>query len=190
MAIAEFISAQAVEGQAMAKIVHPYGPPYPLWHRTSLDKLEDILTQGVIAGDFASRVGKMDYRGNYGSSWNKKYVSIERGGFDGGLDEAHSIGSLAVLVFPRDELSPATDDLYQPGDAHFPMEEELLVKNRIAPREIHGIQIHLSDVEVAVAKIMNLGPKYAVPVYTSVGLAWPIKLSKSQLTRWLRNLHL
>jgi len=186
MAIAEFVSSQAVEKAAMAKIVHPYAYPYPFWHQTWLYKLEDILTQGVIAGNFASRIGKKDYRSNYGSSWNKKYVSIEEGGMDG----ARSAGPLAVLVFSRDKPSPATDDFYQPGDTHFPMENEFLVKNRIAPREIRGVQVYLSDVEVAVAKIMDLGPKYAVPVYTEDGLAWPMKLSKSQLTRWLRNLHL
>ena len=160
----------------------PFSEPYPLWHASRFEKLTSIIREGIIAGDFASKIGKKDYASEFGMSWNKKYVSLNRGGNQGYL----SGGEVSFLVAPRDELISATTLPLKPWDHYEPVPGELLVKSRISPRELKGIQVWQGpDLTKTVTDIVgifqSMDPKLSLPIYTVDGLVWPQKLTRDQL---------
>ncbi len=170
------------EEEAMEKVTDPFSEPYPLWHGTTFDKLPEILAEGIISADFAKRIGKTNYRRSYQAKHNNTYVSLERGDDRG---NRYVFSDISILVEPLGEVIDHSDippELIDPNGVFEPWVTEFVVKDRIAPRELKGLQIR-EDWELPKAiKIMREGdPSQALPVYLGDSLVWPVKMTREQL---------
>ena len=170
-------------------LTDPYSPPFPYWHSVKFEKLEDILKEGWIAGEFADHIGKKTYKSSEGRPISKKYVSLAHA--DPRIIPAPEIGILVnpsnQVVDPRKNPPEGT----KPEDFKNVHHNEVLVARRIAPREFRGIVIgeyqgmDMSEggytfssiaplnLQHVVSLIKRLDPTRALPVYFRGELVWP-----------------
>jgi len=174
------------EQVAMRKLSDPFSGSYPFFQETEVQDLGAILKEGIVAGDFAKRIRKTDYRKKFNSSWNDKYVSLWRK--DRLPITLVGTSRIAVLANPRGVL-PATSDLRQEGDQFSPKIGEYLVKNRVAPREFVGLYIRPEKsktmynygLDEVVSMLYALDPSLSLPIFDETGLVWPVRINKEML---------
>jgi hypothetical protein len=181
---------KTIEQVAMGKVTDPFSnafkQPYPLWHGTKIDKLQDILREGILAGDFAERVGKTgaSYRRNFHGGWSDRYVSLARGDSRG---NSYGYPPVSILVEPRGgTIEPPKEFFPKSGVKSWrdltPYTYELWVKHRIAPSEFRGLSVtDEMDVDEIVAIMRGIQPKYALPIYFKDNLVWPVRMNREQL---------
>lgn len=180
---------KTIEEVAMAKVTDPFShafeEPYPLWHGTEIEKLPDILREGIVAEDFAKRIGKTRFRyrrnWNFQAKWNNKYVSLARGDTYGNSYFSYSV---SILVEPTGEIIEPPRELSSgnTGDIVKPYDYELLVKNRISPREFKGLSVRTeADVDKILSVMRGLPPSRALPIYFRNSLVWPVRMTREQL---------
>lgn len=158
------------------------------WHETSPSNLEAILHEGIVAENFARRVGKDDFQRRYSSSWNEDNVSLAKSGALG------IVGDVFLLVEPKGKVIPTAPDA-KSGKMR-PNPGEVLVPHRIAPRELLGIAVGSgkywkdTDTDFVIGKIKNLPPRFAIPIYGHDGsdytLLWPKPMSSEKLRQFLQ----
>jgi len=186
----------------MEKVIDPYSEPFPYTHITPFRKLGSVLKNGLVAENFARRAKIDEFTRRYKSSWNDRYVSLSQ----------HSIKLcvwpyVTILVRPNEdviqgrEVKARTTDVFEP-------DWELLVKNRISPKEFIGIVIGDRSPDnpdvVSLEDYYNYDPKdwrkasvripaeaildtmeksgISLPVYKgSEGLVWPVRMTPEEL---------
>lgn len=178
---------------AMGKVIDPFSEPWPFYHITDVDRLESILRNGLVSADFAARARIPNYVSDYGSSWNRRFISLYEGSLSDFSTPSDQV--VAVIVRPTDQAIMATEKLRKLTDFHFSVRDEALVKYRISPKEIMGISlgedfttggrsISLQNSRIErILEIMNsLDPKLAVPIFTAgQRLIWPVKMTREEL---------
>lgn len=155
-------------------------------HGTYLAKIEDILREGVIAEDFARRIGNEKYQSNWGYDVNKKFISTMMGG---GKILPWS-GDVAVLI--------AGANLAIPGQSHF-YGSEWLIKNRAAPRKFIGLGFDIEilrrpdfgakfeEIKRIALDVWSKNPENSLPIYdlTTRRLLWPQEMSHQEIVGML-----
>lgn len=176
------------EEVALNKLSDPEATDGVYWHATHVKKLPRILQEGLIAEDFATRIGRPINRW-LNSLRNKKYVSLMDANDQ--WPEEHVTPLVAILVKPL--VKPVSVfSVPSREEDYWPPKGEVLVKNRIAPREFIGLVICESKNEdtnyqdpieksIVVEQIEKVDPKFALPVYFKGNLVWPIKMSRRQI---------
>lgn len=169
-----------IEAVAMSKVVDLASTPF-VTHGTTYENLPKILREGVISGDFARRIGKKDYDSQWGSAHNAKFVSTAEGFITWG-DEVEVVIRKGPNFVLGPDLSPST--------------REILVRNRIAPREFLGLAVSIPErrrpgyeerieksIEVAAIGVWRDRPQDAVPVYNLLNksLVWPKKMTHEEI---------
>lgn len=175
---------------AMGKLFDPWRKPYPYWHERyfSEGKLAKILEEGLVAWRFAARANIKGYERNMKNPWNNDYVSLA-------TKEPREITQTRLVFFvdPNkvDVVDPDTlgPNIYEP----FVKVDQVLVKNRISPREFIGVLIPnrgeswdpvLSYEEID--EIMSkLKPDHVVPVFSAKELVWPRRMSHEEIVQML-----
>jgi len=181
----------SVEKAAMAKVRDLNSGNFVV-HMASLGKIRDILKEGLVAGNFARRIGKENYQSLYGYAVNEKYVST-MGGSEKiiGRPIIGWPGEVAVLI--------KGEAVAKEGQKHH-FNREWLIKNRAAPRDFIGlgfdiVQINDKDFEANFALLIEIAkrawstnPQNALPVYsfTSGGLLWPKVMSHDDILEMVR----
>lgn len=174
-----------IEAIAMSKVRDLDGISF-VTHGTTYEKLPDILRQGIIAGDFAQRIGHPTYSSEWDQSHNRKFVSTVEGYITWG-DE--------VEVIIRKPKDASQERNLTPGS------REVLIRHRVAPREFLGIAASIPErhkqgyetrlqrvVEDAI-EIWKARPQDAVPFYNLLdnSLVWPKKMTHDELVDMLKN---
>lgn len=178
---------------AMEKVTDPFAKPYPYVHEVPYDpkKLRDILREGIIAGDFAERIHKEDYKSRWDYPVNLRHVSLTRD-----IPALYlEFGEISFLVDPS-KVQLVSPDVVRPSGYN-----EVLVRNRISSRKLTGIVVGTREGELFLnaRKLPNsivgdvegilesIDPKYALPVYSNGGLVWPREMSREELQEYVQS---
>lgn len=168
---------------ALKKICNPFSKPYPLWHITSLDKLKDILTEGLISENYAKKVGKKDYKRNFNSTWNADFISL----MSNTSPRKATSPDIAILVNPKIEVR-AAQGTNTDKDKNRPIPKEVLVRDIIIPKEFIGLVIgevgysfelekyvkpNPLDINKVIEIIKSIDPLFSLPIYFKGKLVWP-----------------
>jgi hypothetical protein len=181
------------EANALSKVTNPFIEPYPSWHQTYIDRLSSVLEYGLVAGDLSTRANIPADTTWRRPSFNYKYVSL----YTRRSPEEIWSGRVGILV----KLPEATELIHpeslilEEDDPYGYNPNEVLVKNRVAPREFVGLFIGSSikpndstqvapvSVKEILGQMEKLDPKRALPIYDNSGLVWPNVVSKEELVK-------
>lgn len=173
-----------IEAVAMSKVCDLETTPF-VTHATYYGKLPDILREGIIAGDFAQRIGKGTYISEFGAQQNVRSVST--------IDQSRlTWGNQIAIVIKKGNGILHHDDLSAAM-------REMLIKNRVAPREFMGMGISVPEIHAVgheqrlqkaiegAIEIWKGNPGEALPVYDILhqGLIWPTRMTHEELVEWL-----
>lgn len=114
-----------------------------LAHVTTVERLPDILREGILSNDFARRTGRILRRRYANTPTNRVFIAKIKAG---GEDEVINLEDLAVRVAPPEESHHVAVLIFNPkieikAEASGEWRTEQAVKYRISPKDIGGIAV-------------------------------------------------
>ena len=180
--VSESTSVRTREMVAMAKL-RDLDASSVFYHQTSIEKLKDILEEGLITESFAKKTHKDAYRREMGSSWNLDSISLT----SGKVKSINAVEGVVTIIVEPLVIPGRAKGLRKPQDKVSPFDDEFLLKHRIAPRELKGIEVYaLSDIKRVIEIVEGLGVDLALPIYFLENLVWPKKMSHEEIVKMLK----
>lgn len=149
-------------------------------HTVPIENLADVLREGLISGDFAKRIDKRNYRSEWKSPHNRKYVSVYEPVF-------YPWGPMEDIVI----LVKAGVDVLDTNVPKF-VDGERLVKWRISPQEFVGVALRqkaisprsLVNLKGFARKVWLAHPELTLPIYNwdTRDLLWPREMTNQEIS--------